>query len=229
MFHDAGFWNKQTAAEKEAWQGHTDWLCEYPLLQPLIKHHAEKPRSAALFVGSGTSTFPEQLYDGGVREVLVVDASTEVVSQLTRRNEVGSRSGLTFKALDIGAADALPKLMPGGRPPYDIVIDKGTVDCLLCEREGGHKRAETAIRTMYEVLKTPAVLVLVSHSPPSDRLDLLQTVYWHDIQVKVVRPIPMHDLTQPDMPERKLEDLPEAPAGATPFEPGTAYVYVLTK
>jgi hypothetical protein len=49
------------------------------------------------------------------------------------------------------------------------------------------------------------------------------------MQVKVVRPSPLHDLTKAEVPERKLEDLPEAPPGATPFEPGTAYVYVLTK
>lgn len=44
--------------------------------------------------------------------------------------------------------------------------------------------------------QTPGTLILVSHSPPTDRLELLQTVYWHDIQVKVVKPIPLEALCQ---------------------------------
>lgn len=50
-------------------------------------------------------------------------------------------------------------------------------------------------------------------------------------QVKVVVPPTLDDLTntQADPPALQLHDLPEAPLGAVPFQPGTAYVYVLTK
>lgn len=43
-------------------------LCKYEVLEPLLLHLVTKSRVTALVVGSGTSTFPEQLYDRQVQD-----------------------------------------------------------------------------------------------------------------------------------------------------------------
>ena len=73
----------------------------------------------------------------------------------------------------------------GSRPfmPLHMYSAQGTLDCILAEHDG-YDKAVAAVRSIYDHLKTPATFVLVSHSPPPDRLELLQVVYWHDIQVR---------------------------------------------
>jgi hypothetical protein len=64
------------------------------------------------------------------------------------------------------------------------VCIQGTVDLLLIT-EDGWRKADRALKWIYSVMKTPSTLILVSHSPPHDRIDLLSSVSWHDIQFKV--------------------------------------------
>ena len=67
---------------------------------------------------------------------------------------------------------------------FDLVVDKGTLDIMLT-KEDGWQRAVRTIKWIYSRMRTPGTLMVVSHSPPDERIDLLSTVYWHSIIFKV--------------------------------------------
>lgn len=56
MFSDA-YW------ERSVGESNTDWLCSYGNLQSFVQPFLVRPRSTALVLGSGTSSFPEEIYD----------------------------------------------------------------------------------------------------------------------------------------------------------------------
>ena len=55
------YWEERSSEESSC---HTDWVCQYDHLRPYVKPFLLRPRSNALVLGSGTSTFPEEIYDG---------------------------------------------------------------------------------------------------------------------------------------------------------------------
>eukprot|EP00955_Chlamydomonas_euryale_P071361 361051-Chlamydomonas_euryale.AAC.4 len=117
-----------------------------------------------------------------VPQVVVVDASAAAMDAVRSRN-AEARTGLTVLCGDV-AAQPFP-LLPQPTQRFDLVVDKGTVDCLLGARDGW-RAAERALRELYERMRTPGTLLLVSHSPPHERMDMLASVpHWHDVQVSV--------------------------------------------
>ncbi|KAJ9525292.1 hypothetical protein QJQ45_020828 [Haematococcus lacustris] len=387
MYHDPEFWEARNRYDLKERQGHIDWYCSYETLRPLFESLVAQPRCAALLVGSGTSSFPEELYDSGVKDVVVVERSAVAVDAIRTRNaKHGGRQGLRALHTDLvdlplvpftrpvfdleaeeaelqraalareqegeggGPASASPSQQPGaegqtseanngsgrqgaggeggqaeaegverggsapgeGRegaggqgvpsdrsgqpsdtttstttaltplasPPgawvprsalatrarqqqqalaqtgqvlansMDLAIDKGTLDCMLSGRDG-YGRAAAALKVLHETLKaaaptslhhpyptpplvllvlaqTPGTLLLVSHSPPADRLTLLRTVYWHDIQVKEVCWPDLDDLDTA-LSEPCLKDCEVEAGAAGGLRAGQAFVYVLTK
>jgi hypothetical protein len=59
---------------------------------------------------------------------------------------------------------------------------QGTLDIML-SAEDGWERAERALQWIHQHMRTPSTFVLISHSPPHDRINLLSCVYWHSIKV----------------------------------------------
>ena len=55
---------------------------------------------------------------------------------------------------------------------------------MLSEQEGWSKAVRT-LKWLHSRMRTPATLLLVSNSPPNERIDLLTTVFWHNIGFKV--------------------------------------------
>uniref|UniRef100_A0A7S3R889 Methyltransferase domain-containing protein n=1 Tax=Dunaliella tertiolecta TaxID=3047 RepID=A0A7S3R889_DUNTE len=184
-----------------------EWHCAYKTLHAVLVPHISKERCSVLVCGSGASTFPEELYDGGVNDVMVVDFNEEALEELRARNASG-RSGLRIEQADIGNGLELSSREVG----FDLVIDKGTIDCILSQ-SGGFPRAVNALQAMYSYMK--------------DRMDLFRSVYWHEVKVQVVRPPAVQDLVSGKHSEECLEDVPES--AALCYEPGMSFVYSLVK
>ncbi|GFH21636.1 uncharacterized protein HaLaN_18984 [Haematococcus lacustris] len=335
MYHDPEFWDARNRYDLKERQGHIDWYCSYETLRPLFESLVAQPRCAALLVGSGTSSFPEELYDSGVKDVVVVERSAVAVDAIRTRNaKHGGRQGL--RALHTDLVD-LP-LVPFTRPVFDLEAEEAELQRAALAREqegegggpasvspsqqpgaegqtsganngsgrqgtdgeGGQAEAEgverggsapgggregaggqgvpsdrtgqpsdtptstttalttasppaawvprsalaTRARQQQQALaqtgqvlansmdlaidKTPGTLLLVSHSPPADRLTLLRTVYWHNIQVKEVCWPDLDDLDTA-LSEPCLKDCEVEAVAAGGLRAGQAFVYVLTK
>ncbi|KAG1671692.1 hypothetical protein FOA52_007484 [Chlamydomonas sp. UWO 241] len=254
-FDDPALWDCRvkkeaaTAAPQDREQKDTDWLCSYDTLSPFLSLIWGRPRATALYIGTGTSTFPEVVYDRGVKQAVVLDIS-EVAIDAVRARNAGRRAGLRA-VLGDPSSDPFPEL-PDPAMAFDLVIDKGTHDTLLI-REDGWRRAARSLAALYARMKTPGTFVLVSHSPPHERSELIDSAGpWHEVQCKVVVCTGMAALAAGAASTETVEDYPYAVPGweerqaarrgvdvadlpVRPqdedfgFAPGTAYIYVMEK
>ena len=97
-----------------------------------------------------------------------IDISDEVVNRLKDFYESDSisRPGLYFEVMDA-------TLMSYEDSIFDLVIDKGTFDSLMCD-ESGSRRARDMLKHISRVLKPGSGhFVLVSHERPEKRLNFL--------------------------------------------------------
>ena len=95
---------------------------------------------------------------------------------------------------------------------FDLVVDKGTLDIMLTT-EDGWQRSVRAFKWLYGRMRTPATMLLVSHSPPDERIDLINSVYWHSVEFKVVKATAVEELQAGTKPyKEELMDYPYAVA-----------------
>ena len=147
----------------------------------------QSKRLTACVVGSGTSPFPFQLYSKGWFQEVSCIEKEDTLTKLKEQH--GEQRGLHRLSTDITHKEATNE---ASRKPFDLIVDKGTLDILLSASDG-YERAATALRWMWAQTKTPATVILVSHSPPHERIDFLLSEFWNDIKVKYV--------TQPSLEE----------------------------
>lgn len=216
MFSTQEYWNEQY---KDGKLPADEWHLPYEQLKPIYQPSLMVPRSSILFIGPGFSTFPEEIYDVGPKAVFCLEVSPAVCDYFNARNSQ-LRHGLEYKVGSI--ADGL-HYEPNS---FTLVFDKGTIDCLLCGGVDGYAQAERAIRHTYELMRTPATLIYVSHSPPVDRIDLINTCYWHEVKVKRVQRVTMMDVVA-KVEEHELEDIELTESHD--YDPRFLYVYVLLK
>ncbi|GLC44689.1 hypothetical protein PLESTB_000974200 [Pleodorina starrii] len=219
-FSTPGHWEEHYA---EANGEHIDWLCQYSTLRKVVLHYLrqwKRPLPAILLLGTGLSTFAEDLYDGGYSPITVLDFSPTAADEHRRRIAAPPRGGITVVQRDVAEAE-WPEVDEQGMR-YGIVVDKGLIDCLLTSPDG-IDRATAAITNVWGRMSTPGIWISVSHSPPADRRDLYSmtgaatagttNVYWHNIQVKRVLLPPLEYSSKTAVPgPEKLEDYDEAAA-----------------
>ncbi|KAF6262974.1 hypothetical protein COO60DRAFT_557265 [Scenedesmus sp. NREL 46B-D3] len=157
-----------------------DWYAEYDVLRPLLHKHLQYSDSI-LVLGPGTSALHEQLYESGYRGITCVDFCSKVLQAWRKHSADAGHTNLRYQHADIVMGLAFEHC------PYSVIIDKGTLDCVLC-RQTGEEDAQQALTVIDNNLKNPGTFVMVSHSPPDVRLPLLKRVAWESIQVKVVAP-----------------------------------------
>lgn len=136
-------------------------------------------RLSACVLGSGVSPFPVQLYSKGwFQEVSVIEKEHE----LEKLKEThGEQRGLHLLSTDVTDKVEATK----DAKPFDLIVDKGTLDILLSTIDG-YEGAANALRWMWTRTKTPATVILVSHSPPHERVNFYLTEFWNSFRVKVI-------------------------------------------
>ena len=72
---------------------------------------------------------------------------------------------------------------PSNRSIYDIIIDKGTIDSLICEMNGIEKCRKLINKTIRNVLKRNGTFLMISHNPK--RFDLFDRTQWSYILKKL--------------------------------------------
>jgi hypothetical protein len=108
--------------------------------------------------------------------------SSSSVIQSWRQKHTGSRPTLSCQAADIAEGLAF------GHLPFTAIIDKGTLDGLLC-KEDGLQEAQAALFSVWSNLKSPGTFIMFTHGPPSLRMPLLSQHKWSSVTVKGVVPV----------------------------------------
>ena len=145
-----------------------DWIEDYSNIRNLIEHLKIPKTSIILNVGCGNSEFSEKMYDDGYTNNYNIDISIEAIKLMKQRNE-GKRPKLTFIQMNA-------KKMCYGNNFFDLVIDKGLLDTILCG-ENAEIEASKLTKEVTRVLKPNGIYFLISLGSPKERLKHLQWDY----------------------------------------------------
>jgi len=137
-----------------------DWLEDYESIKPIIDNLGIKKESRILNIGCGNSEFSEKMYDEGYTHNYNIDICQNVIEFMKTRNK--DRKGLHFDVMD--ASDMAYK-----DETFDLVIDKSTIDAILC---GDHCFMLVAkmLKEISRVLKTGGYYIIISYGNPETRM-----------------------------------------------------------
>ncbi|KAL1832636.1 hypothetical protein ACET3Z_002287 [Daucus carota] len=171
------YWDKRYQQES----GPFDWYQKYPSLSPLLRLYIPKSSqlttSSVLVVGCGTSAFSEGMVDDGYEDVVNIDISSVAIE--TMRERYSNRPQMKYLKMDVRNMSAFQS------DSFVAVIDKGTLDSLLC----GHNSRENAAKMLQEVarvLKANGVYILITYGAPTYRLQLLREAHSWSIKLHVI-------------------------------------------
>lgn len=222
-YGEAWYWDKRYSQESGAF----DWYQKYSSLAPLINLYL--PRSYSLHhrilvVGCGNSAFGEGMVDDGYAEVVNIDISSVVIEAMQKK--YCNRPQLTYMKMDVRDMSAFPT------GSFDAVIDKGTLDSLLCGNDS-RLNAGKMLDEIWRVLKDKGVYILITYGAPIYRLHLLRDSRLWTIKLHVIDKIVSGESSEQAM--RKLTDpFPLDDDGssvevALGKNPDVHYIFVCTK
>jgi SAM-dependent methyltransferase len=133
----------------------SDWYIEPGKILSVLGLHIGENRGAnILVVGCGNSRLSGVLYEHGYRNIVSIDTSNIVVSQMQQRYVMNE--GMEFMVGDVMNMDMFPDEC------YDTVIDKACIDAIFCSYKS-LDNALLAYSECYRVLK-PGTGKLISVS-----------------------------------------------------------------
>ena len=137
-----------------------DWLEDYESVKPILKNLEISKECRILNVGCGNSEFSEKMYDEGFTHNYNIDICKNVIDFMRERNK--DKKGLHFDVMDVCE-------MAYKDETFDLIIDKSTIDALLC---GDHSFMIVAkmLKEISRVLKTGGYYVIISYGKPESRI-----------------------------------------------------------
>lgn len=160
-YADKKYWLERYENSKNS----CEWYEDYETIKPIINELNLSKRSVILHVGIGNSEFSEKMYDEGYKKCYNIDFARNVIHYMKQRNK-RKRSSMIFETmniLDIEYED----------DQFDIIFDKATFDCVLCDI-GGENKAKIFMNEIYRLLKYKGYYFMISNSEPEKRIKYLQ-------------------------------------------------------
>lgn len=153
-----------------------DWFVAYEPLRDLIQSVVRHDHKV-LVVGAGNSRLSPQMYDGGYHNITNIDISEVVIHQMkSRYKDQEQMSWLKMDVLKLEFADNT----------FDVVIDKGTVDSLLCGTNSFHNVYQMN-KNIARVLRKGGRYIVVTYGQPDTRIDHYRRKKLHfDVEHKTV-------------------------------------------
>ena len=205
MYGDETYWENRYAGPNAKEQ--FDFYHRYSGLKEYLTPYLKK-EDLVLNLGCGTSRLAEEMYDDGFERVISIDFSATAVKIMSdkcrhKRDE--------FKYVKMDAK----KIEFEEGYSFDLVIDKGTLDCILCG-EGSVNNVKTTLKQIYNVLNHRGVFFCVSHGAPDRRLHYLKNpeFKWEIKTEKFLKIISDEDRKEPITEDK---------------EPDYVYIYICTK
>ncbi|KAI8381569.1 S-adenosyl-L-methionine-dependent methyltransferase [Radiomyces spectabilis] len=102
-----------------------DWFKTHEELKPLFQGCIPHKDASILILGCGNSTLGEDMYRDGYKNITNIDYSGTVIENMKKRCE--DMPDMKWLEMDIRALEF-------ENESFDIIIDKGTMDALMCDR-----------------------------------------------------------------------------------------------
>ena len=155
-----------------------DWLEDYDTIKPILEEIGISKNSRILNVGCGNSEFSEKMYEDGYVHNYNIDIADNVIAFMKERNK--NKQVLHFDVMDVKETKFKDET-------FDCVIDKSTIDALLC---GEHSFMNVALMTkeISRVLKTGGIYFIISYGSPDNRMMHLERDHLaFDIQIYTIK------------------------------------------
>eukprot|EP00397_Hematodinium_sp_SG-2012_P030802 GEMP01032647.1.p1 GENE.GEMP01032647.1~~GEMP01032647.1.p1 ORF type:complete len:238 (+),score=53.70 GEMP01032647.1:38-751(+) len=169
------YWDDRYTRDPEPF----DWYQRWEGLKDVLKDIIQ-PNHSILMLGSGNSRLSEELYEEGYTNISNIDISMVVTKAMKEKYQ---DKNMTYAQMDARQMD-FPK------DHFSIVLDKGTLDSILCG-EGSTQNAQKALNEISRVLLPNGVFICISHGEPSYRLTYLHRPEfgWNVTVQTVVKPM----------------------------------------
>ena len=174
------YWNTRYTASQEP----HDWFATFAdIARFLIPHLTSSSR--ILHLGCGTSKLSQDLYDAGYKHICNVDYSDAVITAM--RDKYQHQEEVTWHCADITQ-------LPFHDACFDVALDKGTLDALLCEPNADPwspspailERVNAELDQVVRVLKPRGVFVYVTFGQAHFRKPLLERPGVWDVSVSTI-------------------------------------------
>ena len=111
--------------------------------------------------GCGNAEFSEDLYDAGYENQVNTDISAVVIEQMAERNKE-TRPNIEWLVMDITDMSEFESNR------FDIIIDKGTMDALLCGNDA-YLKVAMMLKESQRILKPGGHFFFISYGTPEAR------------------------------------------------------------
>ncbi|KAL4441978.1 hypothetical protein ABPG74_003729 [Tetrahymena malaccensis] len=167
------YWEERYTRDPEPF----DWYQRFSGVKQFIVPHLV-PESKILNIGAGNSRMSEEMFDEGYQNITNIDIS-QVVTKAMQEKYKDKGPNMKYLCMDVKNMD-----FPAGS--YDIVVDKGTLDSVLCG-ENTATNAQKALTNISNVLTPTGVYICISYGQPDHRMLYLdKPKYGWSIQVEQV-------------------------------------------
>lgn len=159
LYGKLDYWEERYGRETEQF----DWYQRWTGVRSVFCQYV-RPNSQILHLGCGNSKMAEDMYEDGFVNSVNIDFSQTVIKTMQDRYK-------NIETMRFIHMDALK--MQFGDSTFDAVIDKGTLDSILCG-ENSIKQSFQYISEVYRVLNSQGVYLVVSYGKPQQRMLFLE-------------------------------------------------------
>jgi 2-polyprenyl-3-methyl-5-hydroxy-6-metoxy-1,4-benzoquinol methylase len=142
-YGERDYWDKRYSESDNSLY---DWYREYSTCEDLkitIQQYVDK-NNKILMVGCGNSQMSEQMYLDGYKSITSIDFSGAAITRMQQR---AKKMNLNLEYLEMDA-----RYLTFADESFDTVIDKGTVDAMMCGQNSLPNIA-TMCKEIYRILK----------------------------------------------------------------------------
>lgn len=161
-YSSSDYWDSRYEAEGDITY---DWLLTYSQLRSVIVPRFPNKQAEILNLGCGNSTLSEELYKEGYHYITSVDFSAVLIERMTEHYQL--YEDMEFSVMDVRRLEFPDDC-------FGLVIDKGTLDCVLCSDNSFNKAIET-LTQVHRVLAPGGIFLLVSYGVPDTRVGYLRS------------------------------------------------------
>ncbi|CAN1344506.1 EEF1A lysine methyltransferase 4 [Linum perenne] len=208
-YGDALYWDARYVEEG----GSFDWYQRYSSLRPFVRHYAPTS-SPVLMVGCGNALMSEDMVKDGYQDIMNIDISSVAIEMMSKKYEYIPQ--LKYMKMDVRDMSVFSD------DSFGSVIDKGTLDSLMCGSDAPISAAQ--------------MLGEITYGDPKVRMPhLMRPAYnWKIMLYIIPRPGFQKPAASPSSARTFLEPVPITESGLLPADytledPDSHFIYICQK
>ena len=156
LYHSQTYWEERYQNKK----GYHEWYFDYSCLEPLLEGNLSSSNAMVLELGCGDSPMVSAMKDHQQSCLHAIDFSETIVAKLLQ-----DQSSLPKEDRIVYCVQDARNMTCYAANSFDLILEKGTVDAMLCDKKNGFFNVKNIIKEACRVLKKDVLttFVMVSH------------------------------------------------------------------